>query len=122
MEINILGISGSPVSDGNCDRVMKEALSSMEGQEGVQTEFIGLAKFSQRGAEILKETYHDVVEKTAGSRFQQAASIDKAYLTDMVQELIDRGYVVRSVDIRGGWQEIDTPQDLERARERERWV
>jgi len=85
-------------------------------------EFIGLAKFSQRGAEILKETYHDVLEKTAGGSFQRAASIDKAYLTDMVQELIDRGYVVRSVDIRGGWQEIDTPQDLEWARERERWV
>ena len=81
-------------------------------------EFIGLAKFSQRGAEILKETYHDVLEKTAGGRFQRAPSIDKAYLTDMVQELIDRGYIVRSVDIRGGWQEIDTPQDLDRARRR----
>ncbi len=47
-----------------------------------------------------------------------AASIDKAYLTDMLQELIDRGYLVRSVDIEGGWQEIDTPQDLDRARRR----
>lgn len=81
-------------------------------------EFIGLTKFSQRGTEILKETYHDVLEKAAGGRFQRAASIDKAYLTDMVQELIDRGYVVRSVDIRGGWQEIDTSQDLDRARRR----
>ena len=81
-------------------------------------EFIGLAKFSQRGAEILKETYHDVLEKGADGRFQRATSVEKAYLTDIFQELIDRGYVVRSVDIMGDWQEIDTPQDLDRARQR----
>ncbi len=44
MEIHLLGISGSPVSEGNCDQVMKEALSSVAGQDGVRTEFIGLAK------------------------------------------------------------------------------
>ena len=44
MEINLLGISGSPVSDGNCDMVMKEALSKAGGQDGVRTDFIGLAK------------------------------------------------------------------------------
>lgn len=79
-------------------------------------EFIGLAKFSQRGAGILRSVFHAVVKEYGDGRFQRAASIDKAYLTDMVQELVDRGYVVRNVDIRGGWQEIDTPQDLERAR------
>jgi len=44
MEIHILGISGSPVSEGNCDRVLKEALLTIEGKEGVQTDFIGLAR------------------------------------------------------------------------------
>lgn len=102
------------VEDGRVTRIGKDTVLPDEAYG----EFIGLAKFSQRGTEILKETYHDVLEKTAGSRFQRAASIDKAYLTDMVQELIDRGYVVRSVDIRGGWQEIDTSQDLDRARRR----
>jgi len=79
-------------------------------------EFIGLARFSQRSAEILKAVFHTVVEESGGGRFQRADSVEKAYLTDILQELIDRGYVVSIVDIRGGWQEIDTPQDLERAR------
>lgn len=49
MEINLLGISGSPVSNGNCDRVMEEALSIAGGQDGVQTEFVGLAKMEISG-------------------------------------------------------------------------
>ena len=44
MEIYILGISGSPISEGNCDIVLKEALKTIEGEEGVRTEFISLAK------------------------------------------------------------------------------
>ena len=36
-------------------------------------------------------------------------------MTDMIQELVDNGSLVRSIDIEGGWIEIDTPQDLERA-------
>jgi len=43
--------------------------------------------------------------------------LEKAYLTDMIQELIDVGYVIRNVDIQGGWIEIDTPEDLARAQE-----
>jgi len=36
-------------------------------------------------------------------------------MTDMIQELLDNGSLVQSIDIKGGWMEIDTPQDLERA-------
>lgn len=45
-----------------------------------------------------------------------AISIEKAYLTDMIQELIDKGYTIHNVDINGNWWEIDTPQDFHRAR------
>ncbi len=77
-------------------------------------EFIGLARFSQRGAEILKSNYKRVATQYPGRPFHKAASLERAYLTDMVQELIDRGYVISNVDIRGRWAEIDTPEDLER--------
>jgi NDP-sugar pyrophosphorylase family protein len=40
--------------------------------------------------------------------------LDKAYFTDMIQELIDQGYPVSHVDIRGGWAEIDTLEDFNR--------
>lgn len=79
-------------------------------------EFIGLAKFSAKGAEILKANYHDVLKKFDGRPFQKAPILRKAYLTDMIQELIDRGYDIHKVDIVGEWMEIDTKQDYERAR------
>ena len=42
-KVHILGISGSPVLDGNCDKLVKVALKSAEEIEGVETEFITLA-------------------------------------------------------------------------------
>lgn len=79
-------------------------------------EFIGLAKFTKEGAATLKSNYRSVVSQCGNRSFQQAASVEKAYLTDMIQELIDRGYVISNVDIKGGWIEIDTSEDLEKAR------
>lgn len=82
-------------------------------------EFIGLAKFTPFGSRILRQNYHRAREnKWCGftERFQDARSIDAAYLTDMIQELIDRYYPVQMLEISKGWVEIDTHQDLEYAR------
>jgi len=78
-------------------------------------EFIGLAKFSNAGAEILRTNYKRVVEQFGDTPFHTAASVEKAYLTDMLQELIDKGYAVSNVDIKGQWMEIDTAEDLNKA-------
>ena len=78
-------------------------------------EFIGLARFTKSGAEVMKAAYHRVLEERPDAPFHHAASLEKAYMTDMVQELVDNGSLVKNVDIEGGWREIDTPQDLERA-------
>ncbi|GAJ15042.1 unnamed protein product [marine sediment metagenome] len=64
----------------------------------------------------MKAAYHRVAEEHPAAPFQNAASLEKAYMTDMIQELVDNGSLVQSIDIEGGWMEIDTPQDLERAR------
>ena len=79
-------------------------------------EFIGLAKFTKKGAEILKKNYRRVESYYHNKPFHQAVSLEKAYLTDMIQELIEVGYTICNVDIEGGWMEIDTPEDLEKAR------
>ena len=34
------------------------------------------------------------------------------YMTDYLQELIDRGVKVRGISINGGWLEIDSVKDL----------
>ena len=49
-------------------------------------------------------------------KFHDAPSIKKAYLTDMLQELIDSGVVVKPIIINDEWYEIDTLQDLQIAR------
>lgn len=79
-------------------------------------EFIGMAKFSDRGAEILRTVYEDCEEQVDG-RFHQADSVEKASFTDIIQELIDRGYPVKALEIHKGWLEIHDSEDLETARE-----
>ena len=43
MRVKILGISGTPIKDGSCDQLVKEALKAAEELEDVETEFITLA-------------------------------------------------------------------------------
>jgi len=78
-------------------------------------EFIGLAKFSKTGSDIWKAIYKKVKKEIGNGQFHTASSIEKAYLTDMFQELIARGYTVSNVDIKGQWMEIDTIEDIRRA-------
>ena len=99
------------VENGRVVKIGKEVVSPEE----THGEFIGLAKFTKSGAEAMRAAYHRAEESPAAP-FQHAASLEKAYMTDMIQELVDGGSVVESVDIEGSWIEIDTPQDLERAR------
>ena len=96
-------------------------ISKFMNPEVAHGEFIGLAKFSKKGTEILVRNYKRCRYNSwcgfkKNQRFHDANSFEKAYLTDMLQELIDRGYHINHVDIKGGWIEIDTFQDLQKAR------
>lgn len=78
-------------------------------------EFLGVAYFSRKGAEILKDVFNDLLQyyyENPGQAFHTAKSFKKAYLTDMLQEIINRGYSVDLVQIKGNWTEIDIPRDL----------
>ena len=80
-------------------------------------EFIGLMKLSKSGAKIFIEKFNYLIKSHEG-KFHNAQSIKKAYLTDMLQELIDSGIVVEPIIINGKWCEIDTLQDLQLARKK----
>lgn len=77
-------------------------------------EFLGILKLSTKGSEIFVEKFLELEETHVG-RFHDAPSLQKAYLTDMIQELIDSEIKVSPIMISGKWCEIDTRQDLERA-------
>ena len=101
-----------------------ELISKFMNPDIAYGEFIGLAKFTKKGAEILVRNYNRILNNMwcghgPNQRFYDATNLEKAYVTDMLQELIDRGYVVKNVDIKGNWIEIDTPQDFERASKEE---
>ena len=95
-------------------RVGKRALPA----EDADGEFIGLARLSADGAAVAGDALDAAIARYAGrdhEPYQRAARFRNAYLTDLLQELIDGGRPVTPVLIRGQWREIDTGQDLERA-------
>ncbi len=42
-KVKILGISGTPIKDGNCDKLVQAALEAAGQVDGIETEFISLA-------------------------------------------------------------------------------
>lgn len=79
-------------------------------------EFIGLAKFSKTGAEQFAQTYQDCVQNYKG-KFQEADDIAQFTFTDLIQEMIDRGFVVNFLEIHQGWLEIHREEDIALANE-----
>ena len=77
-------------------------------------EFLGIIKFSPDGSGVFIKQYEELIKTHVGT-FHQAPSVLKAYLTDMIQELIDSQIDVEPIIISGKWCEIDTKQDLEKA-------
>ncbi len=98
------------------DRVTR--VGKVVGPEHAVGEFIGLAKYSAEGARMLRKTFEDVrAELGDDEPFHNAKLFRKAYLTDLFQELIDRGVHIGITPIDGDWREIDTVQDLQRVNE-----
>ena len=81
----------------------------------VHGEFIGMMKFSPRGSEIFKKQFHRAKELYWNKPFQRAKFFQKAYLTDMIQDMADMGVPIHCVIIERGWKEIDTVEDYEKA-------
>jgi choline kinase len=78
-------------------------------------EFLGLIKLSSHGAKILTEKFEDLLTNHTGT-FHNTLSLKKAYIIDFIQELVNSKIVITPIFISGKWCEIDTNQDLERAR------
>jgi choline kinase len=83
--------------------------------EAVDGEFIGMMKLTSRGTEQLKSWFHAARKRFWGMPFERTAIFQNAYLTDMLQHMIDGGVAVHCVTIKRGWKEIDTVQDYKKA-------
>ena len=77
-------------------------------------EFLGIMLLFPDQIKILLERYLALKKNHVGE-FHNSSSLSNAYLTDMLQEMIDCGATVKPVFIEGKWFEIDTPEDLKNA-------
>ena len=78
-------------------------------------EFIGLVKFNKNNIEHFLKIYSEL-ESNHDGKFHESPSIREGIISDMIQELIDRDFVLRCVAVTGKWCEIDTPDDLNESR------
>jgi choline kinase len=86
--------------------------------EQADGEFIGVMKLSPEGVSTFTTAF-DEAERSYGSGvFREGRSFQKAYLIDLLAEMLERGAPMEREDTHGGYMEIDTTQDLDMA---ERW-
>lgn len=81
----------------------------------VHGEFIGMMKFTPRGAEIFKKHFHRAKQLFWDKPFQKSKKFQNAYITDLIKDMADLGVPIHSVIIEQGWKEIDTIEDYENA-------
>jgi phosphoenolpyruvate phosphomutase len=81
----------------------------------VHGEFIGMAMFSEKGTQAMRECYRTSQERYKSSGFHEARSVSTATFTDLVQELIDQGHHIDAVPVFKGWMEVDSFEEYQKA-------
>ena len=71
--------------------------------------------FSRPDRTGVPSPYYEYRDTAMFRPFQRAETFQKAYITDMIQEMVDLGVPVHCVIIECGWKEIDTVEDYEKA-------
>jgi choline kinase len=100
----------------SADGQLLEIGQKPQSLEEIEGQYMGLMKFSAKGAELLKQTFHAAKETgQLGGK-----PIEKAYMTDLLQAMIDANHGLEAVLVHGGWVEVDTVSDLLSAVTRER--
>jgi len=80
-------------------------------------ELLGIMKLSSKGSKILIEQYEKLENEHIG-KFHDAISLQKAKFVDILQELLSLSNGITPISIKGKWCEIDTPDDLKRAKKK----
>lgn len=84
-------------------------------EDKMHARYVGLIKFSKKILQKIIDIYDENAKKYWEKPWHTSKSFKKAYMTDFLQELINRGFDVRVVKINKGWLEFDTEKDYELA-------
>ncbi|KYG11204.1 nucleotidyl transferase [Sorangium cellulosum] len=92
------------------DRVVE--ISRRIPSEAATGEFIGVMKLSARGAARLLAAFDAARASFAElPEFREGRTFRRAYLIDLLEEMIESGAALHKVDTHGGYMEIDTLED-----------
>lgn len=80
--------------------------------EQADGEFIGVMKLSAIGAKDFVTAFDRAERAYGGGQFREGRSFQKAYLIDLLAEMLEQGASIQREDTHGGYMEIDTLQDL----------
>ena len=100
------------IENGRILETRKNISKALENQQ--IGEFLGIMMLSSEQIKILLERYSDLKKNHTGT-FHSSSSLHMAYLTDMLQEMIDFGVRINPVFAEGKWFEIDTLEDIKNA-------
>ena len=79
------------------------------------SEYVGMLGLSAEGAGKVMSLLTELAAEGWDRPFHGAPSLKQAGLTHLLQELIDRGEEVATVETYTGWLEIDSVEDLQLA-------
>jgi choline kinase len=100
------------VENGRILQIRKNISESLQNQQ--IGEFLGIMMLSPDHVKILLERYSYLKKNHIGA-FHNSISLSNAYITDMLQEIINFGIDVNPVFTEERWFEIDTLEDLKNA-------
>lgn len=88
--------------------------------EQISARYIGLLKFSKNGLYYIKQIMNDAYRSFENLPWQQSGNpVRRAYMTDLLNAIIQSGKDVKAIHFNNGWIEFDTNEDYENAVE---WV
>ncbi len=83
--------------------------------DDIDARYIGLLKFSQRGLEYITKLLEKAKLQMGDKPWQQSGkTIRQAYMTDLLNAIIETGEKVKAVRFQHGWLEFDTNEDYEK--------
>lgn len=97
------------------DNTIKELGLENPPLETIDARYVGLLKFSKKGLDIIQSIMCEAHEKYEGKPWQQSGKIvQKAYMTDLLNAIIESGRKIKAVKFNNGWLEFDTNEDYEK--------
>jgi phosphoenolpyruvate phosphomutase len=96
------------------DGDLLEIGTPLKKNQSCPAQYIGLIALTTPGCHIFREVYDDLKKHISpGEKWRFSKNIDNAYMTDFLQEIVDRNHVVKVVSVEKGWLEFDSEKDVE---------